>query len=720
MRQSVEPARVGYVVNAFPVVSETFLVNELRGIERAGVVATVLSLSRRQDNVQPEGTDEVTAPIWRPSGLLPFGWLGLLGAHMAGLFGAPGPYLQILRDDLLRPLGYAVMRPRCADRWRALGGRFRLFLLAPQVARQARRANVGHLHAHYAKEPLEIVARVRWLTGLPYSLAVHAKDLYTSPPRRLARRLAKAKFALACHQHGEKTLRSLAREEDWPKILHAPHGFDRRLFHRTATGRDSGLVVAVGRLTPKKGFDLLIEACASARLSARAEFRCVILGEGRMEAGLRRAIRNRGLEGRVELRGFADQRELAEWYRRASAVVLPARVLGNGNRDGIPNVLVEAMACGAPVVATPVGGIPEIIDDGSNGLLVPPEDPAALAAAIDQVLGDPDLGHRLGSAAALGVEHLDFEVCCRPIAKCFRRQLKKSAEQQPRQNSLPEIDHHRMAALAARRLGRKPELHSKTERAIARSVLPGIQANAWRSDLARLVERRIWDEVAKARRAREFFRFARGMGIKLEEGSRVLDLGCGRGGLSVALEAGGVKVVPLDLRQRNCQVTRLRGRRYGFDLAAVSGRAEALPFADRSFDAVCLLEVLEHVSDPAALLSEARRVCRPDGLCVVTVVNRWAHLDPHYQLWGVNFLPRPWAQTLIELQGRSKRSWRDNQRLDDMHYFSFGAFRRFAGSIGFEVHDPWVPERPLAATLHRVGRRLSLGYNTVTLVLQPR
>ena len=249
---------------------------------------------------------------------------------------------------------------------------------------------------------------------------------------------------------------------------------------------------------------------------------------------------------------------------------------------------------------------------------------------------------------------------------------------------------------------------------------PGLEANAWRPDLAELARRRLWDEHYKQKRARRLVRYARDAGNVSGSSARVLDLGCGRGGLMVALEAGRTRAVGLDLRIRNCRVTRARGQRYSLDLPVCAGRAEGLPYRDDSFDLVCLLEVLEHVEEPRALLAEVRRVCRPTGACVVTVVNRWAHLDPHYRLWGVNFLPRSWARGYIEWRGRTKTSWRDCQTLDDMHYFSYAAFERFANSIGFEVHDPQVPAQPARALVHRLVRRASLGFNTATVVLVPR
>ena len=188
---------------------------------------------------------------------------------------------------------------------------------------------------------------------------------------------------------------------------------------------------------------------------------------------------------------------------------------------------------------------------------------------------------------------------------------------------------------------------------------------------------------------------------------------------SLLATARGHRPIAYDLRPKNCRIAQLRARRYRFPLPALSGQAERLPFTDGSFDLVCLLEVLEHVDDPAAVLAEARRVCRPGGACVVTVVNRWAHLDPHYRLWGVNFLPRRWAERYIDLRGRAKKSIGDQQALADMHYFSYPAFGRFALAHGFEIDDSRAPSSRLRGYLQRLARRLSLGFNTATVVLRP-
>lgn len=710
--------RVGYLVNAYPVASETFLVSELRGIEREGITVTLLPLSDRHDPVTPAGTDRVRADVIRPEALLPLGWLRALRSHLDVLAGRPMAYLRLIRDDVIRPSLRSVVRPLSRRSWKLLRKRWRLFWLAPILADRARKANVGHLHAHYSKAPLEIAARLSWLVGLPYSFAAHAKDLYTTPGDRLARRLAKAKFALACHPHGERTLRELAEtEEDRNKVHLIPHGLDLSVFKPGSVPREKGLIVAAGRLTPKKGFDVLVDACS--RLRRRCEFRCVILGEGRLRERLEERIRRRGLGGWVSVREFVDQRELASWFRRAQVVAVPARVLKSGNRDGVPNVLLEAMACGAPVVATPVGSIGELVEDRVTARLVPPEDPKALAAALAKTLAAPVRAQKMAERARLHVQGLDFRKAGKQIAKLFHHRLVRVDEQRDIRPLLSMVDYDRMVRLAERRLGRKPRLEPEVEEAIALSIAPGVRANSWRPDVARMAERRLWDEVVKASKARELWRLARSRGILLDSSRRVLDVGCGRGGLSAALMARGVETVSLDLRLRNCHVARLRGRRYDHDVPAVSGRAEELPFADNAFDVVCLFEVLEHVEQPTRLLAEARRVCHPEGLSVVTVVNRWAHLDPHYRLWGINFLPRPVAERIISVLGRSKESWRDNQRLADMHYYSYSAFARFAQQTGFRVHDPRRPQNRFERFGHQLERRTSLGFNTITLLLEP-
>ncbi len=711
--------KIGYVVNAFPMVSETFLANELRAMESSGVPIAVFALSRRRDQVRHGHVDEIVAPTYRPAGWSPLGWLRALRAHALVMWRQPRGYMALLRKDVGSALTQVWRSPDRAaiKRVRKKTG---LFLTTVRVADAARREGVAHLHAHYAKEPLDVAYRIRGLGGIPFSFAAHAKDLYTTPRSRLRRRIGKAKFAVACHRHGYSRLRAIAEPQDRKKVIQIRHGVDKAIFQPGPERRDERLIVAAGRLTPKKGFDLLIRACGE--LARRGtEFHCVIVGEGRLEAELRRQAAVRGVASRVEILRFLPQEELVSMYRRAALVALPARVLEGGNRDGIPNVLVESMAVATPVVSSRVGSIPELVTDGHNGLLIEPEDCGALVAALGRLLADPVLSRRLGDNAARSKLAADFRRTNRPLVERFRAAVGVDVDDAVARAGEAAWRNDGTAATAARLLGIVPSRSPSAEAGIVRGITPGLYANAWRADFDRMVRKRLWDEVYKGRRLERmgFDELASG-GDDTSHPLRVLDLGCGRGGLTVALRARGVRTVGLDVRPRNCRTTRFRGQRYGDRVPACAAAGEALPFADDSFDVVFMLELLEHVQSPEQLLREANRICRPGGRCVVTVVNRWAHLDPHYHLWGINFMPRKLANGYIELRRRSKVSWRDNQTLDDMHYFRWKRFQRVAGALGFDVVDIEQPTGALTGALHRLARRASLGFNTATVVLTPR
>lgn len=703
---AVSERRIGYLVNSYPVLSETFIRNEIRAVTEAGVDVVVFRLKTPRHEVRDADFEIVGAP----RGAL--AWLRHATAHSWILARQPRAYASTVGRGVLRYLGRFLVRPNRTHR-RALGKRCRRFLRAAWVARQASRHGVVHLHAHYAKEPLEVAELVRRLTGIPYSFAAHAKDLYTVPEQRLTRRLRRARFAVACHPEGKRRLERLAPSRR-ARVLHVAHGLDLSLFSPSDRQRDRDLVLAVGRLTPKKGFEHLLAACARLRQRGRT-VRCVIIGDGRCRARLKELRERYQLTDAVELKHSLSQAELVDWYRRAAVFVMPAQTLEDGNRDGIPNVLLEAKACAAPVIGTKVGSIPEIIDDGRDGLLVAPRDPASLANAIERVLDHSTWARDLGAAAARSVAGMDFRSTNRALIEELRPLAVHGTEASFDRVERAAWRDGGVADKAACRLGVEPIRRTSSEEMIRASVSPGVEANSWRPDLDRLVERRLWDEVSKARRTP---RLLKALGVS-RPGARILDLGCGRGGMSVALAALGHQVVGLDLRYRNCLVTRLRGQRYGLNPATMTAVGERLPLADESIDSVICLEVLEHVLDPIGLLKEIRRVLQPGGSCAITVINRWAHLDPHYQLWWLNFLPAAVAARYIALRRRTKHSYRDLQSLEEMHYFRFRRFVRLANRLGYSVHDPERPEGPVASRFHDLKRLASLGFNTATVVLRP-
>ncbi|MEN8184299.1 MAG: glycosyltransferase family 4 protein, partial [Myxococcota bacterium] len=200
-------------------------------------------------------------------------------------------------------------------------------------------------------------------------------------------------------------LRELIEPDDRHKIKLVYHGVDLKKFSPgvASIADPEPLILAVGRLVEKKGLLELLDACGVLQKRGCA-FRCLIVGEGPQREALEARIEELGLSRVVGLPGARSQEELVDFYRRATVFTLPCKILANGDRDGLPNVLMEAMAVGVPVVATAVSGIPEVVQDGENGLLLKEVDAAGLADALESLLQDPDRRRRLATGGRTTVE----------------------------------------------------------------------------------------------------------------------------------------------------------------------------------------------------------------------------------------------------------------------------------------------------------------------------
>ena len=421
-----DQASVAYVMNGFPRLSETFIAHEIHQLEQMGLRLRLFAVKREDEaKVHP-----VVAAIHAPLTFLPKasslsgttlrGWLAqnlpaFWRANAAVAARHPLRYACTLASALLMSWRY---RPRGADKNEsgegaegALGGlRLRKvfikeFLQAGQIADALHRAgDVGHLHGHFCHG----VATITWfasrLSGIPFSFTAHAKDIYQTelnPGLLLERKLGAARFVATCTCANAGVLRG---RHERPEDVHAIyHGLDTEYFspakQPAPVEAAVPMILSVGRFVEKKGFDQLIEACALLQRDG-LNFGCVIVGErGSAFESIRALIEARGLADTVQLRSAVTQDELRDIYRSARAFALPCQVMEDGDRDGFPNVLAEAMAMGVPVVSTRISGIPEMIDDGVHGLLVEPRDAPALTAALRRVLTDAALHTRLARAA---------------------------------------------------------------------------------------------------------------------------------------------------------------------------------------------------------------------------------------------------------------------------------------------------------------------------------
>jgi glycosyltransferase involved in cell wall biosynthesis len=369
--------RVHYVLIRFPKLSETFVLREMRELERVGWAVSVDTLESPLDEPRDPALAELRAPVRRmpdePD------WTDLLAAHARLAARRPGAWLR------------AALRA-----WRER--RFRHFLRAGLIASRAGRDGADLLLVHFAYYSAEYARDASELTGIPFAVVAHANDIWSDfNAPHLRRRLEGAAGVATPTEYNAKALR--ARVPGLPV---------RRLSAIVATqplervDRD-GPVLAVGRAVPKKGIDTLVEACAIA--ARRGEpVRAEVLGDGPELIGLGELAAARSLDGNVLFRGACPPDQVSEAYARCSVVVVPSRIAPDGDRDGLPTVLFEAMGRGLPVIATDVVGISELVEDGKSGLLVPPDDPEALADAILRVRRDPGLAERLGSEARRTIE----------------------------------------------------------------------------------------------------------------------------------------------------------------------------------------------------------------------------------------------------------------------------------------------------------------------------
>jgi len=289
------------------------------------------------------------------------------------------------------------------------------------MAVACREQHIVHLHAHFANAPATVARLVSVMCDISYSFSTHAKDLYLTRQKVMRRRIGSASFVLTCTRHNVEYIRSFLPQREWHKIHLVYHGIDLAEFpfraeNGKATTSAAGvepvitievsvpLILSVGRLIPKKGLNDLISACQL--LKARGlKFRCAIVGDGPLRGELEGQISQLRLKDTVTLLGAMAHDQLVSFYGQASIFALCPHVMEDGDRDGIPNVLAEAMAAGLPVVSTRVSGIPELVEDRRTGLLVGPKDPAALADAVEGLLKEPDKRQSLIVAARRKLEN---------------------------------------------------------------------------------------------------------------------------------------------------------------------------------------------------------------------------------------------------------------------------------------------------------------------------
>ncbi len=286
-------------------------------------------------------------------------------------------------------------------------------------------ADASWLHAHFIHTPASVTAYASMITGVPWTCSAHAKDIWTTPEHELVSKLSMARWVVTCTRAGYEHLSQLAGSEGHVHLSY--HGLDLdRFAHFTGerparngnSPADPIIILSVGRAVAKKGYEVLLNVLAL--IDRTLSIRFVHVGGGEQLEALKALSLRLGLGDRVEWRGALAQKDVLALYRTADIFALACRMAEDGDRDGLPNVLVEACSQQLVCVSTGISGVPELLIDGTNGLVVPPDDAEAFAAALTRLIRDPQLRRKLGTAAEQRVrEHFDYRTSIGQLVSLF-------------------------------------------------------------------------------------------------------------------------------------------------------------------------------------------------------------------------------------------------------------------------------------------------------------
>lgn len=389
--------RVGYLLRSYPRLSQTFILNEVLALEKLGVRVEIFAVTHPHEEIVQAQVADVQAPVTYLESAQQRRWWTIGWEHLFMLLLTPVRYLTTLAYLLYH---------RDFDEGYTASSRFVCFLQAVYLARLLHQAHqqgraIDHLHAHFAHDPTLIAHLVQRLTGIGFTFTAHARDIYQIPQQVLGERIRAAGAVVTCCATNIDYLKAAAAPEDQAKLRVIHNGVNLQEFQPPTASRNANaipLILSASRLVEKKGYPDLLQAYQQLK-AAGYRFRSVIYGDGPLQKSLATLIDELGLQQEVQLAGACTQQELRQVLTQADIFALTPFVTDDGDRDGVPTVLVEAMACGKPVVSTTVVGVPELVTHEGNGLLAAPHDVAGITTALATLLDDTTKRCQLGRAA---------------------------------------------------------------------------------------------------------------------------------------------------------------------------------------------------------------------------------------------------------------------------------------------------------------------------------
>ncbi len=399
--------KIGYLLTTYPNNSETFIAREMQHLRRRGVRITVFAAGGGPASL---ANDEESTVFYRPSRISKTAAWSVM--HLLAR------YPQGTARLLVHILRTVVVCPRDAL---TLAGNLHA---AGFFAERMEREDIHHIHACFMSWPATIALAISIVTGRSFSIGAHARDVFVEAGDVEAK-VSRSSFVTGCNRQVLACLESRLRPAARQKLTLNYHGVDvseNYGFHERQSGREDAAgrqVLGIGRFVAKKGFADLVRAFALI-VGGDPHYRLLLVGDGPERLSLCRLVDELALGGRAKITGWRHPDSVRRLLSAADVLAVPSVIAEDGDRDGIPNVILEAFAAGAAVLATSLPGICEAVTDGWNGLLVPPGDIQALASALRQLLEDRPLRERLAcNARATAVAQFDVRQTVRQLARLF-------------------------------------------------------------------------------------------------------------------------------------------------------------------------------------------------------------------------------------------------------------------------------------------------------------
>lgn len=383
---TTHPATLGYILKGYPRISETFISNEILLLEKLGFSIHLFPMRKGREDFCHASVKQIRAQVdYLPTELLPE-FYRLLVPNIFLAFKRPANVKKTLcyaRQGLSKGSELATLKHLLQAG----------YLTNNHLLKNSR---ISQLHGHFAHSPTSVTLFAALYSDLPFSFTAHAKDIYTSKPDKLRRKIEKARFVVTCTQHNREYLEDIAKSSDTP-IYCVYHGIDTSLFQNSVTDRTPQppyKILTIARMTEKKGLPTIYRALAMLR-DKGFKFQHTLIGDGDDRSAVVTLIDQLGLGDCCKMLGTQTHEEVRKYFKQNDIFVLGCEIARNGDRDGIPNVLVESLAMGVPALSTRVSAIPEILINEQTGITVEPKDPEALAREIERILTDQKLRSQL-------------------------------------------------------------------------------------------------------------------------------------------------------------------------------------------------------------------------------------------------------------------------------------------------------------------------------------